>query len=162
MAFVRKSRTDQEIEDILTTQKELFERLKQQGSKGSSSDEPLPKFIKFTGQGAPIQGVVQSVWVGSEYDPENKRAAVDKNGNEIPQITLTIKLTQDYADAKAGDVRRQGFSRDMLRKLSAALEENNLDEVPTGWEIASAWVGMWENPRGGRSAREHAVQLRKP
>lgn len=141
--------TEQEKEEYMTTQAELFKRLQQ----NSGEKKELPPFIKFEGENKPIQGIVQEVYVGTEYDPQTRSARKDKNGNDRPQITLTLKLED-------GRVVRQGFSGNLLFKLSQALQEAGLEEVPIGTLVGSAWTGMWTPPNGGRAAREHTVKIK--
>lgn len=138
-------------EERMTTQAELFKRLQQ--SAGSGEKKELPPFVKFEGQNIPIQGIVKEVYVGKEWDPQLKGPAKDKNGNEKPQINLTLELED-------GRVVRQGFAGNLLFKLGQALQEAGLDEVPVGALVGSAWTGMWEPPNGGRKAREHTVKIK--
>lgn len=143
--------TEQEKEERMTTQAELFKRLRQGSSSGEKKD--LPPFIKFEGQNKPIQGIVKEVYVGSEWDPNLNAPAKDRNGNEKPQVILTLELED-------GRLVRQGFAGNLLYKLNEALQVEGLDEVPVGALVGSAWTGMWTNPRGGRSAREHTVKIK--
>lgn len=135
----------------MTTQAELFAKLK--GSAGTGERKELPPFIKFEGQNMPIQGVVQDVFVTKEWDPNTRSARLDKNGKEKDQINLTLKLED-------GRVVRQGFAGNLLFKLMEAVFEAGLEEVPVGALVGSAWTGMWQNPNGGRSAREHTVKIK--
>lgn len=153
MAFVRTARTPKEIEDILTTQKELFNQLKNRGG-ASKSDEPLPPFIKFNAMGDVIQGVVVDTYVTKAWDPVNKAAQKDKNGDEIPQLNVTLQM-------EAG-VFRQSFQGDLLWKLGAALSDLGLDELPKGAIVASKWESMFEKNGVKTRAREHAVIVKVP
>jgi hypothetical protein len=154
MAF--KRRTYETEEERVTTQAELFASLKK---KVASNSEPLPEFIAFGGKnglpmGSVIKGVVREIYVTSVWDGKRKARKLDKYGNEIPQLNLTIELSD-------GTKRRQGFFQDLLWKLTAALETLGLEEVPLGIEIASSWVSNKELD-SGYEAREHVVQLRQP
>lgn len=140
----------------MTTQAELLKSLRQ---KKETVGEPLPEFIAFGGakgqpMGTVIQGVVTEVFVTSVWDGKKKARKLDAQGNEIPQLTITLQMAD-------GTKRRQGFAQDLLWKLSAALEEHGLEEVPIGWEIASQWAGMVEL-KSGYEAKDHIVQVRNP
>ena len=148
----------------MTTQKELFEQLKNRSAAASSGErEAFPPFVRFEVQGDVIQGVVLDTYVTKAYDPSTKSAAKDKNGNEVPQLNVTLELNHDGGivkgedgrnrQAKAGEKVRQAFANDLLWKLGGALGELGIDELPVGAVVASKWEGQFN---GGR-AREHAV-----
>lgn len=132
----------------MTTQAELLKQLKAKRASQSSSGE-RPDWIKFSEKNVPIQGFVKEVYATTVWDPNTKAPALDKNGDTKPQLTITIELED-------GTLRRQAFHGDLLWKLTDVLEEQNLEEVPIGAFIGSAWIGMWNNTR----AREHTVKLK--
>jgi hypothetical protein len=139
----------------MTTQADLFKKLQAGGNTGNGA--PRPEFIKFTEQNVPIQGVVKEVYVGTEYNPDTRGPRLDKAGNPLPQVTLTLELED-------GTLRRQGFAGDLLRKLSRALQDQGLEEVPIGALVGSAWTGWWQREvdgvKVGRQAREHVVKVK--
>lgn len=165
MAFKRRSDNwnSQEEWDKMTTQKELFAKLKARGPQQASDDRPpLAPFIKFRNEGEPIQGEVIDTFVTTAWDPKTKAKALDKNGNEVPQLTVTLKLHTDKGEVREdgkrrdpvqGETVRQGFTNDLLWKLQAALEEQGLEELPNGAVIASVWEGKF----GNTNARDHKV-----
>lgn len=130
----------------MATQMELLKALR---AKAPAAQEDRPAWIKFSAQNEPIQGIVKEVYATTVYDPNTKSAALDKQGNEKPQLTVTLELED-------GTLRRQAFQGDLLWKLSDALEELGLEELPVGALVGSAWIGMWNNTR----AREHTVKVK--
>lgn len=154
----------------MTTQKELFASLKGRSTSTSAEGErePLPPFIKYVMQGDTIQGVVVDTYVTTAWNPKEKAPQKDKNGDEVPQLNITLKLTHNGGKVKdenggerpalAGETVRQSFSNDLLWKLNDSLQELGLDEVPVGLIIASRWEGMFVNSKGETTrAREHKV-----
>lgn len=132
----------------MTTQAELLKSLRNRKAS-ASSDDAKPEAIGFKNQGDKIQGIVKEVQAGTVWDRITKAPKKDKNGNEIPQLVLTLELED-------GTLRRQFFANDLLWKLSDALEELGLEEVPIGAIVGSAWIGMWNNTL----AREHVVKIK--
>lgn len=132
----------------MTTQAELLKSLRNRGA-AASSDAPLPEVIKFNKQGDKIQGIVKEVYVGTMKDHRTKAPITDAQGNPKPQLVLTLEMED-------GTLRRQFFANDLLWKLSDALEELELEEVPIGALVGSSWVGMWKDTL----AREHVVKVK--
>lgn len=145
MAFKRPPYRNEE--ERMATQMELLKALRAKAP--TAGGEERPAWIKFSEQNVPIQGIVKEVFATTVYDPHTKAPAVDKNGDTKPQLTVTLELED-------GTLRRQGFQGDLLWKLSDALEELGLEELPIGALIGSAWIGMWNNTR----AREHTVKIK--
>lgn len=136
----------------MVTQAELFKSLKQ---KGTASSTPLPDFIGFKQEGQLIRGIVTDVYVTTVWDKVAGGPKKDKNGNDVPQLNITLKMED-------GELKRQSFANDLLWKLTAALEALGLEEVPIGYELASKWTGMHPpKTTGGYSARDHQVGIRK-
>lgn len=134
----------------MTTQAELLKNLraKRENQQAAASVE-RPEWIKFKEKNSPIQGFVKEVYATTVWDPGTKSAAVDKNGDPKPQLTVTLELED-------GTLRRQAFQGDLLWKLTDALDELGLEELPVGAFIGSAWIGMWNDTR----AREHMVKIK--
>lgn len=153
-------------EEKMTTQKELLAQLKNRAAVSGDNKEPLPPFVRFRLEGDSIQGVVKDVFITTAWSPRTKSVMLDKQGNEVPQMNVTLELAHDawikeagkFVEVKAGTLVRQGFSMDLLWKLSDALDELGLDELPVGAIIASKWEGMFVNKAGEvTSARDHKV-----
>ena len=152
----------------MTTQAELFKKLKERGAQAQGDDKPaLPKFVKFVKDGDFIQLKVTETYVTKAHDPSKNAPAKDKNGNEVPQLNLTGeimaggKIKGDDGIERAtveGELVRMSFSNDLLWKLGDALEELGLEEVPVGAVVAAKWDGMFGNTR----ARNHVVKVVAP
>jgi len=155
----------------MTTQAELFKKLKDRAASSQpDGDKPkLPEFIKFRKEGDVIQGTVIETFVTKVWDPANKTAAKDKNGDEIPQLNVTLevktggKIKEDGIEraTNEGEIVRMSFANDLLWKLGSALEELGLDELPVGAAVAAKWTGAYVTPAGVVTrAREHDVRVK--
>ncbi len=133
----------------MATQEEFFAKLGQ----ARKSDTPLPDFVKFPEKNVPHQGVVTDVFATTEYDPANRTSKKDKDGNEKPQLNVTIKKED-------GSLWRIGFKGNMLYELRIQMAELDLSSIPVGALIGVAWTSDWEPPNGGYKAKEYTVKLK--
>lgn len=134
----------------MATQEEFFKSL---GQARRSSDDPLPDFVKFPEMNTAHQGVVTDVYVTTEYDPSIRGPKKDKDGNDKPQLNVTIKKSD-------GTLWRIGFKGNMLFELRAVMGELDLSSVPIGALIGVAWTSNWEPPNGGYKAKQYTVKLK--